>query len=114
MVSLIEEAFIKVQVAKRLILMLFFLVAFNYTFNAGHAVEVVNAPTVDPSKVQKQAADDIKEVSIGGFEQQDLYDGPGIEIPNLIDVIKEKKQQKQEITREEAIQTSYACLIMLF
>ncbi len=102
-VSLIEETFIKVHNAKRLIITAFLLVAFNLFFNAAHAVEVINAPTIDPTKVEQQKADNTKEVNFGGIQAQDAYEGPGVEVPNLIDVIKEKKKQKQEIQTDEVI-----------
>ncbi len=94
LVSLIEEAFIKVYSAKRLIISVFLPVAFSYFVNAAHAIEVINAPTIDPSKVEEQIISDVKEVNIGGGVNQDYYDGPGMEIPNLLDVIKEKKQKQ--------------------
>ena len=43
------------------------------------------------------------DVNFGGIKQEDLYEGPGVEVPNLIDVIKEKVQDKQEIQEEKAI-----------
>ena len=82
------------QIAKRLILPVFLLVAFNCFFNAAHAFEIINAPTVDPNK----KAEEIKEksdVNFGGLKQEKLYDGPGVEVPNLIDVIKEKTSYKK-------------------
>ena len=98
------------QSAKRLILPAFLLVAFNCCFNAAHAFEVVSAPTVDPNKVQQEVVEKT-DVNFGGIKQEDLYEGPGVEVPNLIDVIKEKVQDKQEIQEEKAITPDEAAKI---
>ncbi len=103
MVSLIEEACKKVRNAKRLIISLFSLVAFNYFIDAAHAFEIINAPTIDPSKIEKKVVKDVQDVTLGGLESEDVYEGPGVEVPNLIDVIKEKKQKKEEIQTEQTI-----------
>ena len=103
-VSLIEEAYKNVRKAKRLLISVFSLVAFNFSFNAGHALEVINAPTIDPNKVEAQASEQAYETSFGTIKAEDIYDGPGLEIPNLIDVIKEKTNigTQKAITPEEA------------
>ena len=98
------------QSAKRLILPAFLLVAFNCCFNAAHAFEVVSAPTVDPNKVQQEVVEKT-DVNFGGIKQEELYEGPGVEVPNLIDVIKEKVQEKQEIQEEKAITPDEAAKI---
>ena len=98
------------QSAKRLILPVFLLVAFNCFFNAAHAFEIINAPTVDPN----QKAEEIKdksEVNFGGIRRENLYEGPGVEVPNLIDVIKEKTADKKEIQEEKAITPDEAAQI---
>ena len=88
------------QSAKRLILPAFLLVAFNCCFNAAHAFEVVSAPTVDPNKVQQEVVEKT-DVNFGGIKQEELYEGPGVEVPNLIDVIKEKSNtpDKKDISQ---------------
>ena len=109
-VSLIEETHKNVRKAKRLLISVFSLVAFNFSFNAGHALEVINAPTIDPNKVEAQASEQAYETSFGTIKAEDIYDGPGLEIPNLIDVIKEKTNigTQKAITPEEAAQQSSA------
>ena len=104
-VSLIEEAYKKVRNAKRLIISVFSLVAFNYFVNASHALEVINAPTINPNEVEKQVVEDVQEVNFGGFKSEDAYEGPGVEVPNLIDVIKERKQ-KTQVQNDEIITPS--------
>lgn len=102
LVSFMEKDFFSVQVIKRLILALFVFMAFNF-LNASHAYEVINAPTIDPNKVQENIIkEDKTDINFGGMKMKDSYEGPPLEVPNLIDVIKEKKQQKQDATEQKS------------
>lgn len=88
---------------KKLIFPLFLFFAFNF-FNAGHAVEEIIAPTVDPTKTEEQIQDDDSlDMSIGSpNKSKEVYEGPGVEIPNLIDVLKSKKKTKEQAPQEES------------
>lgn len=109
MVSLIEEAYIKVRNAKRLIVSVFSLFALGFITNAGHALEVINAPTVGVDNVEKHI-EQTNNAAFSNINGEEIYEGPGLEIPNFIDVIKEKVQQggQEVITPEEAAQKSKA------
>ena len=85
---------------KRLILLISLSVTFNF-LNAAHAYEVINAPTIDPSKVEENIIEDTSsDINLGGMKGKDTYDGPPLEIPNLIDVIKEKKEQRDNLKQQ--------------
>ena len=75
-------------------------VTFNF-LNAAHAYEVINAPTIDPSKVEENIIEDTSsDINLGGMKGKDTYEGPPLEIPNLIDVIKEKKEQRDNLKQQ--------------
>ena len=67
----------------------------------GFCVETQTVPTIDPT------VEVVDEKKSAGFDMskynEDLYDGPGLEIPNLIDVLKPKikKNKTPEISQEE-------------
>lgn len=85
---------------KRLILLISLSVTFNF-LNAAHAYEVINAPTIDPSKVEENIIEDTSsDINLGGMKGKDTYEGPPLEIPNLIDVIKEKKEQRDNLKQQ--------------
>lgn len=93
---------------RRLILLFFAFLAFNF-LNVCHAYDVINAPTIDPNKTEKDVIEEnSQDVNFTMGRSKETYDGPALEIPNLIDVIKDKKreitgnQADRVITPEEA------------